>query len=144
MAQGILEDSTPEEQPLEETQEAGQETINQVKAAYPLLLNIMGDDRVLEGLVSDAQQGDPAEVLAVVVAEIVSTIKGQIPELTPDVMAAIGILAIKELADLFTQMGMEVTPEMQEQATRAAVQIYLSGADEATQAQIVETFRGEL
>ena len=131
MNEGVLTD-----EPTPADAGGEQQVINEVKAAYPLLLNIMGDEVVIDGLVQDARGGDPAQVLAAAVAAIVDKIKAEMPDLSPGVMGAIGMIAIEEFADLFNQIGVEVTPEMKEAAASSAVQMYMQMAGEEVEAQV--------
>jgi len=147
MDQGILEDKANESPEAEmregepagappEAQEGEQEVINQVKTAYPLMLNILAQDKIINSMIQDAKGNDPAGVIATVVAKLIEKVKQEVPDLKPEVMTAFGMLAIGEIADLFNQIGIEVTDGMKSEAAQAAVGLYMNMADDNTKAQI--------
>lgn len=142
MDQGILEHpemgSDPAMQPGPQAGGGDQAVVDQVKSAYPEMLNILGNDKVLESIIADAKnpETDPGSVLAIVVAKVVELVKEKVPDLDYEVLGAFGMLAIAELADLFNQIGIEVTEEMKEEAASAAVQIYMEGVDDTAKADI--------
>lgn len=127
--QGLLE------QAANEVPEADQKIVNQVKQAYPVVLNVIGDEQMMNSLVDDAK-GQPAyAVLGYATAEVSRIVQQEVKGLDIQVLSGIGMLIIGELSDILNKIGFQVTEQDQEKAMDLAVKLFLQKADKQTQQQ---------
>lgn len=120
------------EQAKNEVSDLDQATINQVKKIYPQVLNIIGDESLMNDLVQDATKNSISDVLGFATAEIALMVEKQNPGLKMEVLTSMGMLAIAELADILRKIGFEVTDQQQQEGMHVAVSMFLNKADGKT------------
>ena len=88
--QGLLE------QAANEVSEADQKIVNQVKKAYPVALNIIGDEAMMNAMIDDVKGQPVYAVLGYATAEVSRMIHREVKGLDIQVLSAIGMLIIGE------------------------------------------------